>query len=303
MCLKVTDVTDREIVLADGSRAGFAIYGDPGGRPVLALHGAPACRLMFAMCDATARRLGLKIIAPDRPGYGLSPSDARLPATLEHRAAWLADFATAVRLDRFVILAISGGGPYAMAVAARLGARVQGVALVSPMGPAADYDASPEAVQAPISRTHRMFFLRISQMPAVVRPAAWLFSVAVRVVPSVLFGAGSFLAGDADAGILRRPAVRNVLLGMTREAFRQGGHGAADDLAIYGRPWPFQVEDVTAPVVLWQGTADRIVPVAANLHLASRLPNCRLIRLDGAGHFWVLGAVDSVLAEAAAMFV
>lgn len=299
--MKVAQVTDREIVLADGSRAGFAIFGDPEGRPVLALHGAPACRLMFSMCDAPARRLGLKIIAPDRPGYGLSPADARLPATLEHRSAWLAAFATAVGLDRFAILAVSGGGPYAMAVAARLGARVHGVALVSPMGPAADYDVSPAAALAPLSPVHRLFFLRISQMPAVIYPASRLCSLAVRAMPEVLFGAGSRLAGDADAGILRDPAVRAALLAMTREAFRQGGRGAADDLAIYGRPWSFAMQSVTAPVVMWQGMGDRIVPQQASFQLASLLPNCRLIRLAGAGHFWVLGAIDTVLENTATL--
>jgi pimeloyl-ACP methyl ester carboxylesterase len=58
-------------VLVSGRRIGCAEYGDPC-LPVLALHGTPGSRLMFALSDGAARERGLRLIAPDRPGYGLS---------------------------------------------------------------------------------------------------------------------------------------------------------------------------------------------------------------------------------------
>ncbi|MEZ5856961.1 MAG: hypothetical protein R3D67_20310 [Hyphomicrobiaceae bacterium] len=47
---------------------------------------------------------------------------------------------------------------------------------------------------------------------------------------------------------------------MTREALRQGVDGALSDMAIYARPWQIDVAAVKTPAVLWQGTADHIVP-------------------------------------------
>ena len=58
--------------LADGRRIGYAEYGDPQGASVLAIHGTPGSRFMFALTDKAARERGLRIFAPERPGYGLS---------------------------------------------------------------------------------------------------------------------------------------------------------------------------------------------------------------------------------------
>ena len=70
----------RILGLADGRRVACAEYGDIGGLPVLALHGTPGSRLMFALADRAARDRGIRLIAPERPGYGLS--DYRRSETL-----------------------------------------------------------------------------------------------------------------------------------------------------------------------------------------------------------------------------
>ncbi len=61
-----------QIRLSDGRRLGYAEYGDPRGRPLLHFHGLPSPRLEGAFCDDAARRLGLRIVAVDHPGCGLS---------------------------------------------------------------------------------------------------------------------------------------------------------------------------------------------------------------------------------------
>ena len=71
--------------LADGRRIGFAEYGDPEGLPVLAIHGTPGSRFMFALTDRAARERRLRIVAPERSGYGLS--DFRRQASLEEAAS------------------------------------------------------------------------------------------------------------------------------------------------------------------------------------------------------------------------
>lgn len=283
--------------LKDGRRISYAIYGDPLGRPVLALHGAPACRLMFAMADAPARALGLKLVAPDRPGYADTTPD--LNPTLTSRAGWLVGFMDALGLDRLAVLAISGGSPYGVACAARLQDRVTGLALVSPMGPAADYAASPQGRAAPIPFLQRRFFLHLGQRAWLIRPGAAMIAALSRRLPRLIVGRSAILAGAADASILRRADVRAQLAQMMAEAFRNGGAGGVSDLAIFGRPWGVDYSAITAPSVLWQGTADSIVPVEAARYLARQLPDCRYVELPGAGHFWVIDHMAEVLAEVA----
>ena len=60
------------VVAVGDRRVGLYEYGDPEGRPVLTFHGVPACGAGFDFADGPARARGLRILAPDRPGVGLS---------------------------------------------------------------------------------------------------------------------------------------------------------------------------------------------------------------------------------------
>lgn len=69
---KAAAAEDRHIVLSDGRKLGYSEYGAQRGLPVLGFHGTPGSRFMFRLVHEPARRLGLRIIAPERPGFGLS---------------------------------------------------------------------------------------------------------------------------------------------------------------------------------------------------------------------------------------
>ncbi len=289
-------VRDSQVVaLADGGTAGFAEYGAPDGRPVLAMHGAPACRLMFAAADLAAKAQGLRIFAPDRPGYGLTPSN--VGATLAERTLWLRSVVDALGLDRFAVLAVSGGSPYAVSLAASLKDRITALALVSPMGPVADYADSPDAALDPVSFMHDRFFMHMPYRTWLTHPlgdlSAWMF----RHGPEMFTGLLPKLATSADARILSRSDVAERMRAMTLEAFRQGGSGGTADLEIFGRPWAVDLSAITTPAIVWQGTDDHVVPPQAARWLARQLPNCRLHNLEGAGHFWVFEHVDEVVSD------
>jgi pimeloyl-ACP methyl ester carboxylesterase len=72
--------------LADGRRLGYAEYGARAGAPVMFFHGTPGSRRVARWAGAVARRRGIRLIAPDRPGFGLS--DFQRGRTL---GAWPAD--------------------------------------------------------------------------------------------------------------------------------------------------------------------------------------------------------------------
>lgn len=285
------------LMLADGRLVSYAVFGDPKGRPVLALHGAPASRLMFKMADGPARSAGLKLIAPDRPGYAGTPADEQ--PTLGGRAAWLIAIADALELSRFAVLGISGGAPYATAVAAQAGQRVTGLALVSPMGPLADLLAAPSARAPEVPFLQRRFFLHLGQRRWLTHPVARAIAGLSQLSSRSLLVTSDLLAGQADAAILRDPEVRGRLEAMLADAFRNGGTGGASDLWIYGQPWRVDYSAIVAPSILWQGTADTIVPVLAARYLARVIPGCRYIELPGAGHFWVIRHIAEVLGEIA----
>src|SRR5215471_15799708 len=147
-----TDRLKQQIRLAGGRRLGFAEYGEPAGRPVFYCHGWPSCRLEPRAFESTISKLGLRLIAPDRPGYGLS--EPRPKRTLSDWAADISNLADQLHIERFDLLGISGGGPYALACAARIPHRLLSVVLICSLAPL----ASPELTRGMV-RLHRWLFL------------------------------------------------------------------------------------------------------------------------------------------------
>src|SRR5205823_3210464 len=58
----------RTLVTNEGRTVGYYEFGDPDGVPVFALHGTPASGAGFVWADDAAREIGVRLIAPDRPG-------------------------------------------------------------------------------------------------------------------------------------------------------------------------------------------------------------------------------------------
>ena len=105
--------TEQRIVLKDGRTLGFAEYGDPKGEPFLEFHGCPSSRLEAGNYDEAGKKLGVRVIGIDRPGFGISTY------VKGYRIVdWPADvteLAEALGLDRFPVAGISSGSPYALA--------------------------------------------------------------------------------------------------------------------------------------------------------------------------------------------
>ena len=282
----------RILVLPDGRRVACAEYGDIGGLPVLALHGTPGSRLMFALADREARDRGIRLIAPERPGYGLS--DYRRSENLAQIAEDLSAVADAYGLGRFAVIGVSGGGPYAVAAAAAMPDRISLLALVAPIGEVADG-------QFRLSRFQRLLFRRLAQRP-------WATRLFFRRLRSMVFkspdSAYRWLmrrVRTPDRELLARSSVRISLQAAMGEGLRPGVEGVAQDLRLYCSPWRLRFADIDVPTILWQGSDDPVVPPEAAYALARALPNCRLDVIPAAGHYWVFSRFGLILDAVAAV--
>lgn len=281
---------DRRIRLNDGRALAYNIYGDPGGEPVLYLHGFPGSRLEAGLTQAAASRQGICLVAPDRPGIGLSS-----PLPQRELTDWAADaaqLADTLGWARFPVLGVSGGGPYALACAVGLGRRLSRVAVVAGMAPL-DTPAGTRGMRGP----GRFELLLARYWPAAAR---WLLggAAAAALRPSDhlprWFAAGLPLA---DRAVLRRPEISRLFRASLGESFRQGLAGNTDELRLLARPWEFRLTGIATPVRLWHGEADVTVPPAMGRYLASRLARCDGTFLPGEGHFSLpVNHADSILA-------
>lgn len=124
------------ISLPDGRTLAFATYGDPDGAPLFFHHGTPGSSHLGALLSEPALSRGVRVIAPSRPGYGRS--DPNSDGTFETWADDCRALADSLELESFAVAGFSGGGPYALAVAARHADRVSAVGIVGAPVPAHD---------------------------------------------------------------------------------------------------------------------------------------------------------------------
>lgn len=284
-----------------GRTFAYASYGDPTGHPVLAFHGTPGSRLKYAVADDCARSLGLHILAIDRWGYGRTPPPARKDISLagfgDDMSAfveWLAEQRDALPVAS--IVGISGGGPYAMATAARLGSRATGLALVAPVAPLRGLNAAAGA-QVGMSAFHRIAFFGLPRVPGAVRAAFSVLRLALNTNGPMAMRLVTARACASDRAIACAPGTVDRLATAFREGLSAGASGAVIDMKVFSAQWDIDIAKISAPSVLWIGDLDRNVPIPPIKALLKRMKNLQVIDLPGAGHFWISRHYSDVLTQ------
>ncbi len=265
--------------LGAGRHIAFDEYGDPAGLPVIFCHGWPSSRTMAELAEPAARACGVRLISPDRPGINGSSFQAGRtlldwPATVQALTAHLS-------IERFHLLAISGGAPYAYATAAALGDAVKGLAIVSGAPPLAEL--TDHAGLLPI---HRRLLWLYARKPALLRALFHFLRPVMRVRPPLRLRPLllRFLQ-PCDAIVLRERAAFEACFESARRAWRGSAKGVVTDAEIYARPWGFPTEAVTQPVRMWHGQKDRTFALRLAEEFSRQLPNCRLQVMRDAGHY------------------
>ena len=257
----------------------FQEYGDPRGRPVVFCHGWPRSRTMAELTDTAARELGVRIISPDRPG--ISRSDLPRERKLLDWPPVLRALADHLGLDRFRILAISGGAPYAYVSAWKLPERVAAIAVVSGAPPIRELRD-----QAGLLPLYRWMLTLYHKQPELlracfhaVRPFACV-RLPLRFRPLLLK-----LLQPVDASSLRDSAAFEACFESQRRAWRGSADGVMADARIYADAWGFALEEISVPVRLWHGTKDRSFSIGIAEEVASRLRHCTARYVEAAGHY------------------
>ncbi|MBA2743983.1 MAG: alpha/beta hydrolase [Chthoniobacterales bacterium] len=262
-----------------GVNIAYDEYGDPRGTPVIFCHGWPSSRSMAELTDAAARELGVRIISPDRPG--ISGSTFVAGRELLDWPPIVRALASHLSLDRFRLLAISGGAPYAYATARALPHMVDAVAIVSGAPLIADRQD-----RSGLLRLYRWMLTLHTIRPGLLRilfHAARPFASTrppLRLRPLLLK-----LLQPCDAAVLRDSAAFEACFESARRAWRGSARGVIADAEIYAKPWGFRLEQVEVPVRLWHGRKDRTFSFKLAEEVAAELPNCKLRIIDGAGHY------------------
>jgi pimeloyl-ACP methyl ester carboxylesterase len=186
-----------------------------------------------------------------------------------------AKVADTLGIDRFAVMGYSGGGPHALACAARLPDRVTGVVTLACLAPLTDdFDwfagmASDGALRAAIAgRDARRRYAETDEFdPETFNAADW----------AALSGGWRALGEDAQL------------------AEKAGPDGLVDDDVALVSPWQIDLAAISAPVLLVHGDEDRVAPYAHSQWLHTKIEHSQLWRRPGDSHVSVFNACSDAL--------
>lgn len=273
---------ERVVSIADGREIAYAEYGSSEGVPVVFLHGTPGSRRLGALLELPAKEYGVRVLAPDRPGYGRStPWPNR---SIEETGEFLNPVLDHAGVEAAGLIGFSGGGPYALSTAATMPDRISQVDIVA--------GATPTSLLEETPTIQRLLAGLASSTPTVLsglfRGQAWL---ADRLDPSFVVGQYTETADEVPTH------AAEVVKADFVEAFAQSRSGAVTEFQQTASDWGIDFESISADVRLWHGAADSNVPLAGVRRLAQTMPDARLHVLDDADHLQtLLRSIPDVLA-------
>lgn len=280
---------DAAIELSDRRRLAYAEYGDQSGVPVFLFHGLPGSRLAWGLLPDNPFPPGLRIVAPDRPGYGRSDPNPR--RTLLDWANDVTQLADALAINTFTIIGVSGGGPGALACAWKLPERLASVGVVSCPAP-----TDAPGVFEGMSKTNRFFKQLAWRLPRLSAFNVRFLASMIRRRPARYIDAMEYKVHDVDKAILDRLEIKEMLAKDFTEALRSGSQGMVDDMnANHGCPWGFPLDEIKVQVHCWFCELDLSVPPAMGQYLRDTIPNCKTELVRNAGHLWGLENLHTVL--------
>ena len=276
--------------LPDSRTITYAEYGDPNGKPVFYFHGQSGSRLEPAMLDANVfGKAGIRLIACDRPGMG--GSDFQSGRGFSHWSVDIVALADSLRLGKFGVFGVSGGGGYVSACARWIPDRLTAAVIVSGAG---QMDAPDTRACLPVmnrlmwglaARSARLIGLLLTlTIPKAQVDISKVRKQMMRSLPPV------------EAVVFEKPGRLEAFMASGAESMRHGIHGIAWDTHICARPWDFRLEEIRFPVRLLHGEADLNVPVGIARKVTAAIPGCQATFYPGEGHFsTVINHFDEVM--------
>jgi pimeloyl-ACP methyl ester carboxylesterase len=280
------------VQLPDGRRLDLRVSGPAGGFPLVFHYGTPGAATPYRALERAAHARGLRLVTTSRPGYGDStPQPGRSVVDV---AADTAAVLAAIGADRCLIAGWSGGGPHALACGARVGA----TAAVLVIAGGAPYGAAGLDWMAGMGQDNIAEFSAALEGEDQLR--SYLLDLREQlkdVTAADIVTSLETLFPDVDRAVLTGEFGEDLAANI-REAVRTGVEGWLEDDIAFTRPWGFGLEEISVPVMIWQGSADLMVPFSHGQWLASQLPGASAHLEEGEGHLSVaLGALDRMLDE------
>jgi len=203
------------------------------------------------------------------------------------------EVAKILNLEKFSVLGVSGGGPYALACARAIPGYLDKVTVACGLGP---MDA-PSATSG-MMLSNRILFSYGRFFPPLLRLSIFLMVRQLSSKP--VKGFEKFVEGlpEPDRLVLSGANAQELVLASAVEGVHQGSRPLLEEIGIYSKFWGFELSDLNVPVSLFQGEVDIDVPASMARYQAELIPNCELNLYPTDGHFSLLvNRIDEIIAS------
>ena len=279
------------IAVGDDRQIGFAEFGDPQGRAIFWLHGTPGARRQIPMeARVYAEQQHIRLIGVDRPGIGSSTQHSY--DTVVAFADDLRTIADTLGIDKFIVVGLSGGGPYTLGCAAAMPDRVVAAGVIGGVAPTMGADGITGGLMGTVG-TRVAPLLQFAGVPI-----GLVASAIIRLIRPVASPAADLygrVSPEADRKLLARPEIKAMFLDDLLNGSRKQLSAPFSDVVVFARDWGFRLSDIKVPVRWWHGDADHIVPYAHGQHVVSRLADAELYPMPGESHLAGLGRAEEIL--------
>lgn len=268
------------LLLYDKRMLEYTEYGSPQGVPVLYFHALTHSRKQFHPFSNYAKTNGIRIIAPERPGFGASSKQDTYSLTAYTKD--IEQLLTHLNIERFYILGTADGAAAALACAHHFQKRVIQTSIVSGV------------VSEHISTHDKIFFLKRSI------PKRLLYPLCKKILKILREPRGFQMieknVWDSDKKICQTPEFK-ALLSESLDMSNEQENDFLDDYFASLHDWDFSLQDTTSPVNIWHGQHDYHTNIKKVTYLAQLLPNCTTHFLEDYGHCIFFSHIDKVLEE------
>lgn len=281
-----------QLQLPDGRWMDIRITGPTDGLPLLYHHGTPGAATPFRALERAAHERGLRVVATSRPGYG---------GSMRHRGRTIVDVVadmsvvlTEIGAERCLVAGWSGGGPHALACAARLDSVTAALVIAGVVPyPAPGLDWMAGMGEGNVTEFNAAF----DGEDALRRNLDKQREDLKNATPAGILSSLRTLLPDIDRAVLTDEYAEDSAA-QFHYSLRPGVDGWLDDDLAFIRPWGFGLNEVSTPTMIWQGSEDLMVPFTYGQWLASHLPVVSAHLEPGEGHWSIaLGALDRMLDE------
>jgi len=283
----INKTPENYLKLPDGRQLCYAEYGDPTGQPIFVFHGNPNSRLLWSVIPGSPFLPNIRLIAPDRPGFGQTDFVEGV-TTIENWPNDIVALADSLGIEKFSVFAPSGGGPFALSCAWKIPERLTSVGIFAGVGPF--IPETDKNIAAPI----RMMWTKAPKMPGLFKLQMKIFAWLARKFPKLYIKMILKEFSETDRKVYERLNIAELIRTDRNEGYRQRGIGTWYDALIPGN-WPIPLNEIKTKVYLWQGEEDISVPPSMGYYMAEIIPNCEAEFIKGAGHFWIFEHLSEML--------